>query len=283
VDPSTLRVIVPQSQLATVGNVRIAVTNPAGSSQPFVLTVTSPSGISVLSSGVVNAATFQTGSFAPGELITVFGSGFGPASLTNTTVDASGILSKVVGETRVLFDGVPAPLIYSTKGQLSTLIPYGAGAQSSISMQVEYQGQLSAPVALPIVPAVPGLFTATQSGVGQAAAFNQDGSLNSPSNPAEKGSILVLYGTGEGQSNPAGVDGRISTGFALTTPVLPVTVLINGVSAEIIYAGAAPGLVAGVMQLNVRIPDNTPTAAEVPIVVRVGAANSRIGVTVAVK
>jgi len=282
VDASTLRAVIPQSQLTNVGNLRISVSGTAGSSQPFVVNVTS-NGISVLSSGVVNAATFQPGSFAPGELITVFGTGFGPATLTGTTVDASGTLSNVVGETRVLFDGVPAPLIYVTRGQLSTLVPYAAAGRSSISMQVEYQGQLSGAVTLSIAQAFPGLFTADSSGRGQAAAFNQDGSLNSPANPAEKGGILVLYGTGEGQSNPAGADGKISTGFALTKPVLPVTVLINGISAEIIYAGAAPGLVAGVMQLNVRVPDNVPSASALPIVVNVGGASSRFDVTVAVK
>jgi uncharacterized protein (TIGR03437 family) len=95
--------------------------------------------------------------------------------------------------------------------------------------------------------------------------------------------VIVLYATGEGQTDPPGTDGRISNAAALAKPVLPVTVLINGTPAEVGYAGAAPGLVAGVMQLNVRIPENMPPGASVPIVVNVGGANSRLDVTIAVK
>jgi uncharacterized protein (TIGR03437 family) len=150
-------------------------------------------------------------------------------------------------------------------------------------MQMEYQGQLSSAVALSIASSSPGIFTADASGRGQAVAVNEDGSINSAANPAARGSVIVLYATGEGQTDPPGTDGRISNAAALAKPVLPVTVLINGTPAEVGYAGAAPGLVAGVMQLNVRIPENMPPGASVPIVVNVGGANSRLGVTIAVK
>ncbi len=282
INESTLRVVVPQSQLTGVGDLRIAVNGASGTSQPVVLSVTS-GGISLLSAGVVNAATFQSGSFAPGEMITLFGTGFGPASLTGTMVDGSGVLSTLVGETRVLFDGVPAPLIYVTRGQLSTLVPYSAAARSSISMQVEYQGVASGPVVLTISAANPGVFTADSSGRGQAVVINEDGSVNSASNPASKGSVIVFYATGEGQTEPAGVDGKLANGAVLAKPVLPVQVRINGLLADVQYAGAAPGLVAGVMQLNVRVPDGMPPASALPLVVNVGGANSRFDVTIAVK
>ena len=269
--------VIPQSQLASVGTIRITV---GGASRD--LSVTS-NGITVLSAGVVNAASFQSGSFSPGELITIFGAGFGPPNLTGTTVDPQGLVSNLVGETRVLFDGIPAPLIYSTRGQLSTLIPYFAAQRSSVSMQVEYQGAASAPVVLAIVPSAPGVFTANSSGRGQAAAVNEDGSLNSSSNPAARGSVIVLYATGEGQTNPAGRDGQTAIGAVLPAPVLPVTVRVNGVLAEVLYAGAAPGFVAGVMQVNVRVPGGVPADNALPVVLNVGGVNSRLDVTVAVK
>ena len=283
INESTLRVIIPQSQLTSVGNLRIAVSGASGTSLPVVFSVTGGGGISVLSAGVVNAATFQSGSFAPGELITIFGTGFGPASLTGTTVDGSGVLSTVVGETRVLFDGVAAPLIYATLGQLSTLVPYSAATRTSISMQVEYQGVASGPVVLTISGANPGVFTADSSGRGQAVVVNEDGSLNSAANPASRGSVIVLYATGEGQTNPGGVDGKLAIGVDLAKPLLPVQVRVNGTIADVQYAGSAPGLVAGLMQVNVRLPDGLPAASALPLVLNVGGANSRLDVTIAVK
>ena len=282
VDESTLRAVIPRSQLTGVGNLRIAVSGASGTSQPMIFNVTS-GGISLLSAGVVNAATFQSGSFAPGEIITISGTGFGPVALTGTTLDGSGVLSNVVGETRVLFDGVAAPLIYAARGQLSTLVPYSAAARSSISMQVEYQGVASGPVILTISAANPGVFTVDRTGRGQAVAINEDGSLNSAANPAGRGSVIVLYATGEGQTDPAGVDGKLANNVILAKPLLLVEVRVNGLLAEVQYAGAAPGLVAGIMQLNVRVPDGVPAASALPVVVNVGGISSRLDVTIAVR
>ena len=282
VDASTLRAVIPQSQLTSVGNLRIAVSGATGSSQPVIFNVTA-GGISVLSAGVVNAATFQSGSNAPGELITIFGTGFGPATLTVTAVDGSGVLGTLVGETRVLFDGVAAPLLYATRGQLSTLIPYSAAGRTSISMQVEYQGVASGPVILPISAANPGVFTADDTGRGQAKAVNEDSSLNSAASPASGGSVIVFYATGEGQTNPGGVDGKVTNSAVLAKPLLPVEVLVNGLPAEVLYAGAAPGLVAGTMQVNVRVPNGVPAGSAVPVVLNVGGNSSRLDVTIAVR
>jgi uncharacterized protein (TIGR03437 family) len=88
--------------------------------------------------------------------------------------------------------------------------------------------------------------------------LNEDGPVNSTSNPAAKGSIVVLYGTGEGQTSPTGVDGRLALNV-FPKPVLPVSVRIGGRVAEVLYFGAAPGLVAGVSQANVRIPADVST------------------------
>ncbi len=126
------------------------------------------------------------------------------------------------------------------------------------------------------------------SGAGQAAILNQDGlTVNSLKNPAARGSIVSIYCTGEGQTNPGGIDGRgidgrINSGGSLPAPKLPVSVLIDGKPAEVQYAGAAPGAVAGLFQVNVRIPaDAAPGGA--PLEIHVGAAVSQPGMTVAVK
>jgi uncharacterized protein (TIGR03437 family) len=112
---------------------------------------------------------------------------------------------------------------------------------------------------------------------------NQDGvTINSFKNPAAPGSIVSIFATGEGQTTPGGVDGRIATGANLPIPAAAVKVMMNGENAEVLYAGAAPGAVAGLLQVNVRIPADTPSG-DIPVVVQVGGAQSQADITVAVQ
>jgi uncharacterized protein (TIGR03437 family) len=117
--------------------------------------------------------------------------------------------------------------------------------------------------------------------LGQVLAANDDDVLNGPVSPASPGSVITLYVTGEGQTTPAGSVGRIATG-ALPRPILPVTATIGGRDATVKYAGAAQGMVAGIMQVDLEVPNGTPAGTAVPIVVKVGDASSPEGVTVAV-
>jgi uncharacterized protein (TIGR03437 family) len=134
-----------------------------------------------------------------------------------------------------------------------------------------------------VVPdAAPGIFTLDSSGQGVGAILNQDGSLHGPLNPAAPGSVIVFYATGEGLTDPPSEDGKIA-GSPLPRPVLPVQVIIGGLDAEILYAGAAPGLTAGVMQVNARIPGNLTQRGAVNIVLIVGERSSRPGVVVVVE
>jgi len=105
--------------------------------------------------------------------------------------------------------------------------------------------------------------------------------FNSSRNPAARGSIVILYATGEGQTDPAGVDGLLAT-EGLPQPRLPVSVMIGGIAAEVLYAGAAPGFVAGSMQISARIPASAPTGASVHVQISIGNATSPAGVTLAV-
>ncbi len=283
VDSSTLRVVVGSGFLATPGTLRLTVTSGGVTTQPATLTV-GTSGPVVAAGGVVNSATATSLPVAPGELITIYGSGFGPATPTGAAIDNSGRVSTSIGNTRVLFENTPAPITFAVNGQINAIVPFSVSGRSSVLMQVEYQGQQSASVALTVAPSVPGIFTADASGRGQAAAINEDGSPNSANNPAAVGSVVVLYATGSGQTNPAVSDGTISNDpNNLPQPLLPVGVKVNGLDAQVLYAGAAPGLVAGVTQLNVRIPAGVPAANAIPVVVKVGDSSSRFDVTVAVK
>ena len=235
----------------------------------------------VTAAGVVNAASFKGGAVAPGEMITIFGTGIGPTTLASFQV-SNGSVSSNVATTRFLFDGVPAPIIYVSAGQSTVMVPYAVDGKSSTQLQAEYQGVQSPAVTVPVAAAAPGLFTTNQAGTGQAAIVNQDGSINSSSAPAPKDSVILIFLTGDGQTNPAGVDGQLALN-SLPRTKAPVTVTIGGVNAEVSYAGVAPQSVAGFTQLNVTVPAGAPSGNAVPLVVSSGGIQSQSGVTIAIR
>ncbi len=230
---------------------------------------------------ITNAASYANKGVAPGEIVVIFPTNVGPAALAGNGLDASGKVVTTIAGTRVLFDGVAAPMIYSVKNQVSAVVPYEIAVQATTQVQVEYSGIRSVAVTVPVLPAVPGILTANSSGTGQAVAVNQDGTLNSASNPAGRGSVVILYATGEGQRNPAGVTGVPAPAYA--GPALsPATLTVGGPSATLGYAASAPGFV-GLMQINLTVPDGAPTGGAVPVVLTIGTAQSPSGVTIAVK
>ncbi len=226
-----------------------------------------------------SAASLQAGPVAPGELVTIFGSNLGPQPAAELQLSASGFVSTQLAQTRVLFDGIPAPLLYAGSGQVSAVVPYAIAGRNSTQLVVTNGGQASAALTLSVTGSAPGLFTLDSTG--QGAILNQDGSVNGSSNPAARGSIITLYATGAGQTNPAGIDGLLAN-TVLPAPLLPVSVNIGGQPAQVLYAGAAPGLVAGVMQVNVRLPDGMSSGATA-VILQVGTASSQPGVTVSVQ
>ena len=231
--------------------------------------------------GIVNAASGIGGGIAPGEILVIYGSNLGPVQLVSAAANSDGRYERILAGTRVLFDGVPAAVWYASARQVAVIAPYYLYWKDSTAVQVEYNGIKSSAVTVPIPPAAPGIFTADSSGKGQGALLNQDYSINSSRNPAGRGSIVILYATGEGQTDPAGVDGQLATA-GLPQPRLPVSVTIGGIAAEVLYAGAAPGFVAGSMQINARIPANAPTGASVSVQISIGNAASLAGVTLSV-
>jgi uncharacterized protein (TIGR03437 family) len=244
--------------------------------RPIPVAVSGPS-----ISAVANAASNRAGAVSPGEIVEIYGAGIGPAALAVSSLDPNGRLSNLWAATRILFDGVAAPLLYVSGSQAAAIVPYAVDGHAQTQITVEYQGTASSPMAVPVVAAAPGIFSADTSGQGQGAILNQDNSLNSTSNPAASGSIVVLYATGEGQTAPGGVDGQMA-GQPFPAPKLAVTVAVNGQNAEILYAGAAPGEVAGLLQINIRLPLGL-TAGNIPVSFSVGGTASQPGLTVAVK
>jgi uncharacterized protein (TIGR03437 family) len=257
---------------------------------PVTLTVTAP--LPTITS-VTNGASFNTGGIAAGEVITIFGTAMGPSTIQSAPTGISQFPT-TLGGVQVTVGGYLAPLIYVRNDQIAAIVPYEVSRPfiANPTVLVRYLTQASNGVNVPQVAAAPGLFTAG-GGTGQGAILNQNLSVNSPGNPASKGEVIVLYVTGEGQTNPAGATGTVTT-VASSAPLTPqpvsggVTVTIDGLPASVQFFGEAPGLVAGVMQVNVVVP-LTARSGDLPVVVKVGDAPSQLNaqgigaVTVAVR
>jgi uncharacterized protein (TIGR03437 family) len=170
-------------------------------------------------------------------------------------------------------------MVYTSSGQVSAVVPFNVSGQST-QVQVEFQGQASEPFAVPVAPTYPGIFSADGSGSGQGLIINQDGSLNSAENPAAPGSVIVFYATGGGAMSPAVQDGAVTTSENLAYPVQKVTATVGGVAAQVQYAGAAPGMVAGVLQMNVTIPAGAGADGANELVIQIGDRSSQSGLTV---
>ncbi|HXP83192.1 MAG TPA: IPT/TIG domain-containing protein [Bryobacteraceae bacterium] len=207
----------------------------------------------------VNAASYVGGGVAPGEIVTIFGAAMGPSETVPLSLTGNGRLDTTLAGTRILFNGAPAPLLYVSDTQSSAIVPFAVSGPS-VDVQVEYQGLQSDAVTVPVLPSRPGVFSLDGSGQGPLAILNDDGTVNSPSNPAARGSIVTIYATGGGERDPAVADGQILSDV-LPKPSLGTSVWFdNGpqydISAygEVLYAGGSPGSVAGLLQLNVRVP-----------------------------
>jgi uncharacterized protein (TIGR03437 family) len=231
--------------------------------------------------GIGNAASYQSGAVAPGEIVVIFGAGLGPAALVSARVIA-GVAETVAGGTRVLFDGVAAPMVYARADQVSAVVPFGAAGRAATSVVVEYNGIRSPAVTAPVAAIIPGIFTLDGSGRGQGAILNQDYSVNSPGRAARRGSAVMLFATGGGPMTPPQADGTVAEApYALLEQ--PVTVRIGAATAPVLYAGAAPGQVAGGLQINVIVPEGIAAGDRIPVELTVGSASAPSGVTMAVE
>jgi uncharacterized protein (TIGR03437 family) len=237
---------------------------------------------------VVNAASYVGGGVAPGEIVTIFGHAIGPAELTRLRLGDDGRLATTLAETRILFDDIAAPLVYVSATQSSAIVPYAVAEKSTVTVEIENRGVRSVPLTLPVQKSRPGVFTIDGSGSGQGAILNEDASLNSAANPAERASIIALYLTGEGLTDPASEDGTILSG-TLPKPRLPVSVWFedprtgDGDSAEVVYAGGVRGSVVGLLQVNIRVPTWAHSGSAVPFYVQIGAETVEAGFTVALR
>ncbi len=233
-----------------------------------------------------NAASGVGSQLAPGEIISIKGSGLGPGTPVSFTLGS--LTSPTLAGVQVTFDGFSGTLLYVSSTQINVTVPYEIAGHTSTSIVVTYQGVPSSPIVQPVGAAALGLFTNNATGSGQASVLNQNYSYNTAASPALQGSYIAVYATGGGQTSPASTDGEVSPSASLLPLVFQqfVTATIGGKAAPVVFAGASPGLVTGVVQFNIQVPSGVSGAA-VPIVVSINngstVVQSQTGATVAVQ
>jgi len=278
----------PATLLAAAATLNLVATNPApgGDSVASPFTVSSTPVVQT----VVSAASFASGPVSLGELVSLFGTGIGPANPATLIVN-NGFATKTLANTTVTIDGKNAAMVYVSHDMITVQVPYDATVGLQRNVVVNNNGT-TAQGKVDIIAAAPSLFTLDGSGIGQAAAltFSMKTSqltLNGAANPLHAGDIAVLYITGEGD-----YDLSVSPRNGYVVPVnlnplpqlnpLPV-VTIGGAAATVQYAGPLPGGMLGVLQINAVVPAGVTISSAVPVTVDIGGTVSQVGVTLVVK
>jgi len=204
--------------------------------------------------GIGNAAGgAMAGQFAAGELISIYGLRLGPATPVSAAFNSAGFLPVTLAGAQVTINGIPAPLLYVSDTQINAVAPVELAAGSA-AVRVTLNSASSPDFRVMVDTAVPQVFR--QVG-GAAIVINENGALNSPSNPAKPGSYVTIWATGAGAFQ--GADGQMATApQPLYCCEIHLIDIIGSYDNSLIisYEGAAPGTVNGVVQINFQIPSS---------------------------
>ena len=267
--------VIANTSVARTGNIHVGAVL-------FTVTQQAAPAPTVQLNTVLNGGSYAQGAVSPGEIVSAFGVNIGPVAGVQPQ---SGTFPKTLSNVQLLFDGVPAPLLYVSATQVNAVAPYAV--TGSTQVQVQYQGTPSNTLTLAVQAATPGLLSLDRSGIGPGAILNQDYTINTGANPALRGQAIMIYCVGGGATNPPGTDGAIIAAPVppALPPVLtqPVTVTIGNINATVLYSGAVQATIAGLTQINAMIPFGVTPGANVPLVIQIGKWQSQAGVTVAVQ
>ncbi len=288
INPTTLLAVLPSTDLATAGALNIMAVNPApgGTSAPVVFTVSSTPVVQA----IVSAASYASGPVAPGEFVTLFGVGIGPATPAGMSV-IGGYATLILQSVSVAIDGKNAAMIYVSANQLTVQVPYDVTMGLAKTVTVNNNGAIASGK-VDIAMQAPGLFALDGSGLGQCAAlvFSMKSgtfAVNGSTAPAHVGDIMILYLTGEGiydlTPSPA-------TGYIIPANLNPLpqvspspAVMIGGQAATVQYAGPVAGGLLGLLQINAVVPTGSTTGNSVPVSVTIGVGSTQVGATIVVK
>ena len=291
ISPTQIQAVVPATMLTAAGAVNIIVSNPApgGDSAPSTLTVSAAPVVQA----IMNAASYASGTVSPGEIVSLFGTGIGPAApvfmSSNTT---PGFADTAIGALSVTIGGQAAPILYADPDQVTVQVPYSVTpGPNPQAVSVTNATPNPATGTVTIGTLAPGIFSADGSGSGQAAAIVTSGTtgavtLNSQANPAHAGDAVSVYLTGEGDWLAAPVQ---HTGYIVPATLNPMpqmatlpAVTIGGTAAAVTYAGPIPGSIIGLLQINATVPAGL-TSGNVPVVVTIGAMTTQANITIYAK
>ncbi|MCC6590650.1 MAG: hypothetical protein IT168_28420 [Bryobacterales bacterium] len=228
---------------------------------------------------VVNAATLEP-EITPGTVVAIRGTDLSTPPIT-AKYDAAGLYPKSLGDTKVTFNGIEAPLLFVSQTQVNAVVPFGVVGQKTVEVALTHYDP-APPFPMPLADISPGIFTATQTGRGLGAFLNQNGTPNTAASPARRGSIISFFATGAGawmlpvvpnQQPQSVIDGSIfivwASLVAVPRPAAPVTVMIGGQTAQLVYSGSAPFQVYGMLQVNAIVPEALAPGPQ-PVLLKVG-------------
>lgn len=285
-DPNVTRKMAPGRYEAVISLTTVDQTPPATTSAFVTLTLRAPPPPNI--GAVVNTASLQP-VVSPGSMVTIFGTSLGPP-VFSAEYDSTGLYPTRFVDTTVTFNGIVAPLLYMSPGQINAVAPYRLAGQRTAEVVVAHYGQTSPAFSVPVTDTSPAIFTASQGRGGQGAILNVPAnpsdltaySFNSGDNPAAPGSAISLFVTGFGVWDDTVPDASISI-TARSFRAKPVSLSIGGQPATILYAGAAPYQTMGMLQVNALVPPNAASGPQ-PLVLAIGQTdNAQQQVTIAVK
>ena len=232
--------------------------------------------------GLVSAAKYTQadgGGISPQEIVAGFGVFPGVEEPVNALLSKDAVLPDELGGIRALVLGKPAPMLFASSRQFTFVTRWNLKPPGPNPLEIEVNGDPANTLIFSITPSNPGIFSLDFSGTGQGAILNPDFSVNGPGNPSD--SFIVVFGTGGGRTDPICPDGELAP-FVEPLPrlKLPTTALIGDGSADVLYAGSAPGLICGMNQWTL-MPTNDPLGPEVPVQVCSGDQCSQDGTTAA--
>ena len=210
---------------------------------------------------VLNAASQLGGAVAPGEIVKISGQTVGPSPAQSAVIPPATALANTLGGTSATVNGIAVPVLYTNGTQTNVQIPYGVAGSSTavlvLTVAGNTPGSTTAPqtstISVPVAALAPGIFTTDFTGVGRMVALNADGTLNSTTNPAARGTAVWFFATGSGVTNPADKEG-ITEIDSSRVPVAPLLVTVGGASATLGINGSTPKDVSGVLQVMVTVP-----------------------------
>ena len=217
--------------------------------------------------GIVNGASFSAGTspVASGSILSLFG--------TNMVPNIAGAIALPLPtqllNTTVMIGGIAAPIFFAAPNQINVQMPEEVAGLSSVAVTLNYLNVVGNTVLLSVAPQAPGIFSLATTGKGPGAVLNQNGSLNGLTNPEHLGNTLQVYATGLGPAAPPVPTGNAASSSPLSNSINPPSATIDGIPAQVTFAGRSPGFV-GLDQINVVAPPGASTGKPVELVITAG-------------